>query len=296
MTQDFDFTRVSGSYFGQKEACDSAKVFAPGIVSTKGYELNSFFSPDGTEFYFCRYTKSGVKIYYSSLADGFWEKPEQIEFCKNNDGIDVTISPDGSKLFFSSIRPVHVDSFQNISHDFWMSVRNGKKWSDPVHLGEKINTKQEDFFPCSINDGTLYFSSQREGAGTNNIYRSKLVNGIYDFAEKLDSNINTAYRDYDPYIAPDESILIFASERPGGFGGSDLYISYRGAEGTWTKAKNLGEIINTPAEEYSPTISPDGKYLFFTRTELSGPGSGINVKSMDIYWIDIKAINKFKQQ
>ena len=85
--------------------------------------------------------------------------------------------------------------------------------------------------------------------------------------------------------------MIFASERPGGFGGSDLYISYRGAEGTWTKAKNLGEIINTPAEEYSPTISPDGKYLFFTRTVLAEPGSGISVKSMDIYWINIKAGN-----
>lgn len=283
-----------GEYFGLKPPAMQAEIFAPEFISTQGYELNSVFSPDGTEFYFCKYTRSGVKIFQTRMVDGIWTKPEQFQFSSNSGDIDVSISPDGQKLFFSSIRPVHVDSFQNTNHDIWMTIRDGAVWKDPVRLSDKVNSNWEDFFPCSTDGGNLYFSSQREGKGTNNIYCSKHINGNYQPAEKLDSAINSNHREFDPYVSPDECFMIFASNRPGGSGGDDLYISFRNKKGKWSKARNLGDNINSSGDEYSPTVSSDGKYLFFTRVERYETDAGKRVRAMDIYWVDIRIIDGFK--
>jgi Tol biopolymer transport system component len=145
-----------------------------------------------------------------------------------------------------------------------MVKREGNTWEEPIYLGVDINSNSHDFYPMMTNNGTIYFSSQREGPGTNNIYRSKCVDGIYSKAVKIGNAINTEHRELDPYISPDESILIFTSNRPEGFGSGDLYISFKDKEGNWMKAGNLGEKINTQGSEYCPMISPDGKYLFFT--------------------------------
>jgi Tol biopolymer transport system component len=90
--------------------------------------------------------------------------------------------------------------------------------------------------------------------------------------------INTKYLEHDPFIAPDESYLLFTSvDRPGGFGTGDLYISSRMKDGTWTEAKNLGKVFNTNGYDFCPIVSPDGKYFFF-----SSKG--------DIYWVRVEAI------
>ena len=82
----------------------------------------------------------------------------------------------------------------------------------------------------------------------------------------------------DPFIAPDQSWLIFASERPGGYGAADLYVSFRRPDGTWGEPKNLGPSVNTAGSEYTPMLSPDGRYLFFTRGRFGD----------DIYWVDVE--------
>lgn len=308
--QQNEFLILTGPYLGQKPPGTTPEVFASGIVSTGLDELNSVFSLDGSEFCFSVRKPGAVSIFQIKLENGIWSKPALLPFASRFGDIDISLSPDGSKLFFSSKRPVSENADPKADYDFWMVDRVGNAWGKPIHLGTEINSDRDDFYPMMTNDGILYFSSQREGSRTNNIYRSKLTNGRYLTAEKLDSSINSAYRDFDSYISPDESLLIFASARPDGFGAEDLYISFRKADGTWTPAKNMGDKINSPGAEYCPMLSPDGNFLFFTgarRGQISFPDQPLSYHDFesyhnlpqnvfsDIYWVDAKIIVEFKQ-
>jgi Tol biopolymer transport system component len=125
------------------------------------------------------------------------------------------------------------------------------------------------------------------------------------------NGISTTSHEVDPFIAPDESYLIFASDRPGGYGEADLYICFRQSDGTWPKAQNMGPSINTKTGELCPSVSPDGKYLFFSSNRslypnysetpityaekeriLNSPGNG----NPDIYWVDAKIIEELKSK
>jgi hypothetical protein len=112
------------------------------------------------------------------------------------------------------------------------------------------------------------------------IYRSELVNGEYAKPQLLPHSINLPpFLNWAPFVAPDESYLLFSSNRTGGLDDiGDLYISRRLADGTWTEPVSLGEPVNTPRQEVFPGLSPDGKYLFFCRDT---PGH-----DNDVYWVD----------
>ncbi|UCE20668.1 MAG: PD40 domain-containing protein, partial [Candidatus Aminicenantes bacterium] len=141
--------------------------------------------------------------------------------------------------------------------------------------------------PSISRNGTVYFHSSniKGGYGGPDIYRAKLMNGNYEEPENLCDSINTESMEVLPYIAPDESYLLFSSFRPGGYGDFDIYVSYKKEDGTWTKAKNLGEKINTPAREDGVVVSPDGKFLFFMSRR-----NGIG----EFFWVDAKIIKELK--
>jgi Tol biopolymer transport system component len=307
-----DFPVLKGPYLGQKPPGKVPKVFEPKIVSTGLDELNSVFSPDGREFYFCvRNFLGAVSIFQMKMEGEEWSQPKLLPFASRYGDIDVTMSPDGNKILFSSRRPIPGSDEQKEDYDFWMVKREGNTWGEPMHLGEDINSDSHDYYPMMTNSGAIYFSSQREGPGTNNIYRSEFVDGKYAKAVKLGDAINTEHREFDPYISPDESILIFTSGRPEGLGSGDLYISFKDEKGEWTKAKNMGDIINTAGSEYCPMISPDGKYLFFTGAGREGrriPDNPLTYEDFknyhnssknglsDIYWVDAEIIDMIKEK
>ncbi len=309
-TQQSVFPVLKGPFLGQKPPGKTPEIFAPGIVSTGLDELNSVFSPDGRKFYFCVRNFSGaVSIFQMKMKEENWSQPKLLPFSSRYGDIDVTMSPDGSKILFSSKRPIPGSYKPKEDYDFWMVKREGNTWREPIYLGEEINSDSHDFYPMMTNNGTIYFSSQREGPGTNNIYRSECVDGTYSKADKLGNAINTEHREFDPYISPDESILIFTSNRPEGFGSGDLYISFKDKEGNWMKAKNIGDKINTRGSEYCPMISPDGKYFFFTGARRNGkriPDKPFTYEDFkryhnssenglsDIYWVDAKIIEELK--
>jgi Tol biopolymer transport system component len=92
----------------------------------------------------------------------------------------------------------------------------------------------------------------------------ELENDQYTQPVRLSNQINSIdYQDTDPCVAPDESYLIFSSKRPGGYGQSDLYISFKKQDGTWSKTKNMGYLVNSYAYDWGPAVSPDGLFLFF---------------------------------
>ena len=146
--------------------------------------------------------------------------------------------------------------------DIWVVERTDQGWSDPKNLGTKINTDYRESSPSVTADGTLYF--KRSGEGESNIYSSRFVDGRFEESKKLSDSINSKYSDDHPYIAPDDSYILFSSfRRSDGYGEADIYISFKNKDGSWSKAINLGDKINTRAHENCPLISPDGKYLFF---------------------------------
>jgi hypothetical protein len=281
-------TGLNGPYLGQKPPGLIPEMFAPGFISTKdGQELNSVFSKDGKEFYFSRrgMPLKGSVIMVTRIIDNVWTKPEPVNFSGINDDIDLFITADDKSMIYCSNKLQQKEGRSIIDHDFWISKREGNKWGNPIPFAKEAVSEFEDYFPIVTKSGNLYFNSQRGGRGTNDIFCSKYIDGKYTAAEKLSEPINTRYREFDAFVSQDENIIVFSSEKPGGFGGSDIYVSFKNAAGKWSEPKNLGNAVNSAKSEYGASISPDGKYLFFTSTKEG---------TEDIYWISSKIIEDLR--
>lgn len=264
-------------YFGQIPPGEQPEVFAPGILSLRGrFERVPAFSPLGNELFFTVTTPDWEPtIMHSVKENGKWTVPDTAFFSRKYNNSEPFFSPDGQRLYFASNRPPGTPPWNN---DLWMIERSGGGWSDPIHLGPAVNSEVGEYHPAVTTDGTLYFASVRDAEKSGpDIFRCRRINGEYQKAERLNDSVNSDFQDWDPYVTPDESLLLFKSDRPGGYGGMDLYVSYRKSDGSWTTAKNAGPPVNTAEHDDAGDLSPDGKYLFFARKTGS--------EEMDIYWM-----------
>ncbi len=281
------FPLLDGPYLGQEPPGLTPVVFAPDIVSTGSDEVNSVFSPDGKEFYFAKFAGGrGYTIMVMRWEANGWSAPRVAPFSGDYSEVDVFITHDGRRLFFISKRPLTPGGQRSPGYQIWVMERENGGWGQPVHLSRTINMGTRQLFPTAAAGGNLYFNSTVGGSGRGDFFRSVYRNGEYGPPESLGDSINTLYDETDILVAPDESFLIFTSvERPGGFGNGDLYVSFRDGDGCWTAAQNMGDDINTASSEFSPALSPDGRYLFFT-SRRSG--------SDDIYWVDAQIIERHR--
>jgi Tol biopolymer transport system component len=242
-------------------------IFAEGIISTGDFDSHPAFTPDGKTLYFVRSTPNfnHWTILVSQFENGKWNTPEVAPFSGQYSDADPFITADGSRFFFISNRPVPGKSKPDL--DIWVMKKTGTGWGEPENVGPPINSPGSEWYPTVAANGTIYFGSDREGGkGRTDIYRSRFVDGKYLDEENFGDSINTQFNEFEPFIAPDESFMIFmAGGRSDGLGGFDLYFSYN-RDGVWTKAVNPGNKINSSGNEYSPMISPDGKYFFWTST------------------------------
>jgi hypothetical protein len=281
---------IFGLKYGESRACKAPydvgrvtnpQLFAEGIVSTEDDEVGGTFSPDGSEFYFVKlnpyttFPRLGL-ICVSRFRDGKWSVPEVVPFSGRYLDFPSKISPDGKTMYFSSSRPVLRKAARVLR--IWAVERAGNGWGEPRVLPAPVNSENSwNWAPSVTNDGTLFFASNREGQKVH-IYRSRLMNGSYTEPEKLGPEINSEFNESDPYISPDGKTLIFSSSgdnlgdadraetlKGGGvlYARADLYISTN-RNGKWSPARHLGHGINSVADEGSPSLTPDGKYLFFT--------------------------------
>jgi hypothetical protein len=257
-----DFQTLTGPYLGQTPPVNEPVLFAPGIVSTDaGNHSSVAISPDGKELYW----SVGDKIWFTALKDGRWTEPEMLSFCKGDSYMydNPFITPDGTKMFFTSTRSGAVSQEKET---IWYAERTSSGWSDPKPVSSEVNAIPLHWSVSVSDSGTLYFQVQgpREDSyygGIGDIYYSKLVNGVYTEPVNMGPRINTQGTETCPYIAPDESYIVFNRlyETPKNSG---IYISYRDKSGKWLPAVFvLGGDADTGG--VSPRISPDGKYLFF---------------------------------
>jgi Tol biopolymer transport system component len=278
LSQQSDFPKFTGPYLGQKPPGMIPEPFAPELRSTMvGYA----FSSDGVELYFG--SLSGIM--FSRQENGRWTEPQTAPFSGRYHDFDFNFSPDGASLFFTSNRPLMKDEAPQNQYDIWVVHRTEAGWSEPINIGLPVNTEQNEVYPSVSKNGNLYFFRDIRGgtATAADIYCSKFVDGHYTTPEKLGDEINSEFPDIDPFIAPDESYLIFHSFRQDGFGRADLYISFRKNDGNWIRALNMGDKINTAGGDISGRVSPDGKYFFFTRS--SKP-----------YWVSADIIEEFRSK
>ena len=303
------FPRLSGPYLGQTPPGDTPELFAPGIITTGMHNRDIAIYPDGKEIYFCTVLGQFLHttVFVTKEVDGEWTRPEPAPHMDNPDltAGEPFITPDGKRFLFISDR--HAPDAQG-GQDIWAMERIGDTWGEPYTLGPPVNSKHNEFFPSVTRDGTIYFSRAKLGERAHYIYRSRLVKGVYQKPELLPKQVNSGQSQYNAFIAPDESyIIVPTAGRDDSYGSCDYYISFRNSDDTWTEAVNMGAAINTPHwMEYSPCVSPDGRYFFFMSTKSrhgelteqgnvtwsrlqqfwNSPENGLP----DIYWVDASFI------
>ena len=268
---------------------DSALVFGEGIVSTDNFEFAITFNPEMDELYFTRRRPSEDNaIYTMKLTRGKWSEPA-LAFFSTDSGWDFEphINPKGDLLYFGSTRPL-TDSLKATGMHQWYSKKSESGgWTAPVPL-ERPFVDKFVMYITSSEQGNLFFTSKDEGADPEDggIYFSSQAAG-YTGTNRLGREINFEDGQWiaHPFIAPDESYIIYDGERPSGYGDCDLYISFN-ENGTWMEGYNLGPKVNTDQCEMCASVSPDGKYLFFHRGLYHGGEGDIG----NIYWIDFMRI------
>lgn len=285
------YIRITGEYLGQKRPESTPEPFAPGILLNMHRPHGSIaFSPDGREIYWTAALGHGQfqKIWMMRQVNGQWSPPEAMSFSDPYTYGGPAISPDGDRFYFDVLKPAD-ENDQKRDHDIWFRKKNALGWGAEIKPGLPLNSDKSALGPSVSRNGTVYFYSfdMEGGYGSVDIYRSRLTKDGYKEPENLGDAINTEYMETLPYIAPDESYLLFSSMRPDGYGDFDLFVSYRQEDGTWTKAKNMGNTVNSPARESIAIISPDGKYLFFMSRR-----NGIG----EHFWVDARIIRELKPE
>lgn len=284
-----------------------AELFAPGVISTRDYERDGTFTPDGKTFYF---TKRTMWPYFSAICvshrrAGHWTEPTIASFSGQYADATPFVSLDGQHLYFASRRPL--EGAPAGGYNIWVVDRAGDTWSAPHALPKPINGHGSVFAPVMVRDGSLYFVA----GNPPHVMVARPQGDGWAEPTPAGADDEPGSAELSGYVDPDERYLIVTvvgrtdalKTAEGIYDRADLYVRSRGASG-WSAPRHLPAPINTGAEEGSPFVSPDGRYLYFTSergvfTEhgtpyshaaleraLHAPGNGLG----DIYRIDFRAL------
>ena len=267
--QQIDYLELKGSYLGQKPPGKSAELFAPEIITFEVHD-SPIISRDESEFYIP--TFEGIKYY--KMVDGVWSSPATLPFEVPANFNGMFISPDGKRLYFLL--------YENGDENFYVSVKEEDIWGPLRSLGDSINQFNTHWqFTTALNEN-FYFSSEAtimvsvfDGRNYLKAVPVKLENG-----ENMEGGT--------PFIALDESYIIYSTGGTERYKMADLHISYKLKNNKWSMPINLGTSINDETSiDLCPVISPNGKYLFF----ISRRDEGV----FSLYWAEASFIEELKK-
>jgi hypothetical protein len=248
-----------GPYLGQTPPQSTPQIFAPGLICQAGIsESDGTFSADGKVFCYRR----GSDVYLTENTDQGWSVPAPVTGL-TGEVVRPTISPDGDTLYFySDGRLAKAD-------------RTSQGWTALQYLGAPIiSSVWEGGFSLAANNNFYICSWRPGGSGGCDIWYAPYRDGTWTEAYNIGS-VNTSYNECTPGIAPDESFMVFFSNQPGGTGGKDLHLTLQLPDGSWSTPRRFGEEFYYATPMGGNHISPDKKYLFFTRSD-------------DIYWVSLE--------
>jgi hypothetical protein len=268
-----NYPTLKGPYMGQTPPGETAEVFAPGIISTKKWELEGVFAPGMQEFYYTSFNEETGRPIITGFRyeEDMWHKFTELPRT-------------GEPFITSNGQTMHLaDEYRE---------RTGDGWSDLKGLGPMFERKDWGIMRLTASDKKTFVFDDYKGGDVLRI--SRTTDGNHTTPEKLPPHINTGKFTAHPFIAPDESYLIWDSEREGGYGSTDLYISFRQTDGSWWHAINMGPEVNSEKEEFYGTVTPDNQFLMFNRT-VSGSVNNITSFNVDIYWVQASIIERLRK-
>jgi hypothetical protein len=271
------FPELKGPYMGQKPPGDHPERFLPGIVSGH-YNAHSpiVFSPDGKEAHWTEMSPPEGRVMGMKMVGDTWTYPEPVF-----EGRDSSFSPDGRRVYFIRVRPFRQGEKPAGEMDgwecYWYMERTASGWSEPVSVGEAVNSIGVHWQSSIDKDGHLYFSEFEK-----NIYRSEYKEGEYQKPVKIvDLFKNDTLQGRSPFISPEGDYLLFTAEE-------QLHVSFKRKDGSWTDRISLGDEINVRGLNGSPRVTPDGKYIFFVSAGQNRPWG--------IYWVSAGILDRLKKE
>jgi hypothetical protein len=254
------------------------EIFAPGVISGPAHDLAPAFTPDCKTVFFGRANNLQSAIVISHRTDGAWSQPQIAPFSGEWYDLEPTMAPDGSFLVFASNRPA-VDGGaaletvysggKQIGGNLWRVNRQGSGWGRPQRLPDTVNASSSTWTPSLAADFTLYFMTNDATTGRFRLFRSPFRNGMYQKAEPLAFSDGRS-DDVDPAVAPDESFLVFSSDRNSSAAGGKprvkhLFIVLK-KNGLWGEPTPIRftDDVGTADSEIEARLGPDQRTLYFS--------------------------------
>ncbi len=280
-----EFPALRGPYMGQAPPHEGAEVFASGIVKpARGFHSAVVFNKAGDMACWTEMEKG--RTLCSRRIDDLWTPPELMPFDPEYGVREPMFAHGDRRLYYLSRRPLEHDPVTR-ERIWFVEHTGGSSWSAPQVIDEVVTAHPTHWQFSLTAGGDLYFTSEIPGVrGEQDIYVARWHNGAFSEPEDVGDEVNSDVREFCPFIAPDESYLIFSRSVPEEKGRSDLFISFPDPDGGWTQAVNMGDSVNSLHNETSPVVTPDGRYLFFLR--VSGD---VN----DVFWIDADIIDDIRR-
>lgn len=264
-----------GKYFGETFPGNTPQRFCQQFFSDE-IHTPPIFSPDGKEVYWRLMNEEDTKIIMMKMEGNKWSKPSVASFNLRNNNDAPFITSNGERLYFLSAQG---STSNNYDENIYYVNRLGANWSNPIALPDCINDFNIHWEISVSANYNIYF----QDLDKHDIYYSMYTDGIYQTPIKLPETINSpTMLEGTPFIAPDESYLIF--DRRTGGDDANLYISFKDNNGSWTEAINMGSQINTSGHEFYAYVTPDN-YLFFLRMTNDGTYP---------YWVDAQILYNLK--
>ena len=248
-----------------------------GKVEIANEKLNQFqnvrdfcISQNNDEIYFTLQSpfQEISQIVSMKKLNGKWSDPKLMPFSNKFSDMEPFLSPDQTKLYFASNRPLNDTAQTAKDYDIWYIKRENKNspWSAPINMDKPVNSKNDEFYPSVAANNNLYFTSDAPGGiGKDDIYLCEYRNGAYQEAKLLGPEINSPGYEFNAFISKNEDILIYTKyNSEGGLGSGDLYISKKDTANRWSRAENMGNTINTKFMEYCPFYDEANETLYFT--------------------------------